>query len=264
MRGWIMCKTLFDVAFSFSGKERDFVRQVKDYLEQRSISVFMDEDHSITIWGNDLEKTFEYLYGGRAKYYIIFVSENYIKSLNTVFEFSAMLKNLHEKGTSNILQIFLDDTTLNLLPPIGAIKINDYDSQRAGELIVKKIQGESLDKVFQYLIQRLDEECNNKYSNKILCSKKQEGIYCFSNSHNPKRCYRIQIQYMCINDFEKILVYDSFSETGNTMTFPTGEVYKDNGKMLFLNYGFCCDNYQFEITSKQLLQLINEKIIQIK
>lgn len=259
-----MCQTLFDVAFSFSGKDRDFVRQIKDYLEERRISVFMDEDHSITIWGNDLEKAFDYLYDGRAKYYIIFVSENYIKSINTVFEFSAMLRNLHKRGSSNILQIFLDNTTLNFLPPIGAIKIDDYNSRRAGELIVKKIQGEPLEEVFQYLIQRLNQECNNKYSNKTLCSKNQEGIYCYSNFQNPKRCYRIQIQYICINDFEKILIYDSFVETGNSMTFPTGEVYKDNGKMLLSNYGFCCDNYQFEITSKQLLQLINEKILQIE
>lgn len=259
-----MGQTLFDVAFSFSGKERDFVRQVKDYLEARRISVFMDEDHSITIWGNDLEQTFDYLYDGRAKYYIIFVSQNYVKSLNTVFEFSAMLRNLYKEGTSKILQIFLDDTTLNFLPAIGAIEISDYDSQRAGELIVRKIQGEPLSQAFQYLIQRLDEQCNNKYSNKIVCSKTKENIYCYANSQNPKRCYRIQIQYVCINDFEKILVYDSFVETGNTMTFPTGEVYKENGKMLFSNYGFCCSNYQFEITSKHLLQLINEKILQIE
>lgn len=259
-----MDQTLFDVAFSFSGKERDFVRQVKIYLEQRRISVFMDEDYSITIWGNDLENTFDYLYDGRAKYYIIFVSKNYIKSLNTVFEFSAMLRNLHKKGTSRILQIFLDDTTLDFLPPIGAIKINDYDSRRAGEFIVKKIQGEPLVEVFRYLIQRLDEKFNNKYSNRIVCNKNREGIYCYSNIQNPKRCYRIQIRHICINDFEKIFIYDSFVETGNTMTFPTGEIYKDNGKVLFLNYGFCCDNYQFEITSKRLLQLINKKVSQIE
>lgn len=258
-----MCQTLFDVAFSFSGKERDFVRRVKDYLEQRGISVFMDEDYSITIWGNDLEKTFDYLYSGRAKYYIIFVSENYMKSVNTFFEFSAMLKNLYTEGTSKILQILLDDTTLNFLPPIGAIKINNYDSGQAGELIINKIQGESLANIFRYLIQQLDNGYNNINSPKILCSKNEEGIYCYSNFQEPKRSYRIRIQYININNFEKIFVYDSFAESGNIMTFPTGEVYKDKSKILFLNYGFCCDNYQFEITSKQLLQLINKKIAQI-
>lgn len=258
-----MCQTLFNVAFSFSGKEREFVRQVKDYLEQRGISVFMDEDYSITIWGNDLEKTFDYLYSGCAQYYIIFVSENYVKSLNTFFEFSAMLKTLYEKGTSRILQILLDDTTLNFLPPIGAIKISNYDSGQVGKYIIKKVQGEPLIDIFQYLTQQLDKEYQYINSTKILCSKNEEGIYCFSNSQDPKRCYRIRIQYININNFEKIFVYDSFVESGNIMTFPTGEVYKDSGKMLFLNYGFCCDNYQFEVTVKRLQQLINKKIFQI-
>jgi len=258
-----MCQILFDVAFSFSGKERNFVRQVKDYLEQRGISVFMDEDYSITIWGNDLEKTFDYLYSGHAQYYIIFVSENYIKNLNTFFEFSAILKTLYEKGTSRILQILLDDVTLNFLPPIGAIKISNYDSGQAGEFIIKKIQGEPLMEIFQYLTQQLDKRYININSAKILCSKNEEGIYCYSNSQDSKRCYRIRIQYININDFEKIFIYDCFVESGNAMTFPTGEVYKDNGKIIFLNYGFCCDNYQFEVTAKRLLQLIHKKISQI-
>lgn len=259
-----MCQTLYNVALSFSGKERDFVRRVKDYLEQRGVFVFMDEDYPITIWGEDLKKTFDYIYDGRAQYYIIFVSKNYVENINTLYEFSAMLRNLYEKGTSKILQILLDDTTLNFLPPIGAIKINDYDSIQAGKQIIKKLQGEPLDEVFQYLTQNLDNGYNNINSAKIFCNKNKEGIYCYSNSQEPGRCYKIQIQYIHINNFEEILIYDSFVESGNTMTFPTAQIYKENGKVLLLNYGFCCDNYQFEVTSKHLLQLINKKISQIE
>lgn len=258
-----MCQALYDIAFSFSGEERDFVRRVKNYLEERGISVFMDEDYSITVWGEDLKQTFDYIYSGRAKYYLIFVSKNYVKSINTLFEFSAMLRTLYEKGTSAILQILLDDTTLSFLPPIGAIKIDAYDSIQAGKQIIKKLQGEPLYEIFQYLTLQLDKGYNAINSAKILCSKSEEGIYCYSNSQELKCCYKIQIQYIHINNFEKILIYDSFAESGNTMTFPTAEVYKDNGKVLFLNYGFCCDSYQFEITSKYLLQLINRKISQI-
>lgn len=258
-----MCQILYDVALSFSGKERDFVRRVKDYLEQREIFVFMDEDYPITIWGKDLKKTFDCIYDGHAKYYIIFVSKNYVESINTLYEFSAILRNLYEKGTSEILQILLDDTTLNFLPPIGAIKISNYDSVQAGKEIIKKLQGEPLDEIFLYLTQHLDKGYHNINSAKISCNKNQEGIYCYSNSQDSRRCYKIQIQYIHINSFEKILIYDSFAESGNTMTFPTAQVYKDSGKVLLLNYGFCCDNYQFEVTSKHLLQLINKKISQI-
>lgn len=258
-----MCQVLYDVALSFSGKERDFVRRVKAYLEQRGVLVFMDEDHPITIWGEDLPKTFDYIYSGRAKYYIIFVSKNYVENMNTLYEYSAMLRSLYEKGTSKILQIFLDDATLKFLPPIGAITINDYDSIQAGKQIIKKLQGEPLDEIFQYLTQQLDNGYNNINFTKIFCNKNDEGIYCYSNSQEQKRCYKIQLQYVHINNFEKILIYDSFAESGNTMTFPTAQVYKDNGKVFLLNYGFCCDNYQFEVTSERLLQLINKKISQI-
>lgn len=254
---------LYDVALSFSGKEREFVRYVKNYLEQRGVSVFMDEDHSITIWGEDLKKTFNYMYDGRAKYYIIFVSENYVESINTLYEFSAILRNLYEKGTSKILQIMLDDTILSFLPPIGAIKISDNDSIHAGKQIIKKLQGEPLDEMFQYLTQHLDNGYMNINSTQIFCHKNEEGIYCYSNSQDPKRSYKIQIQHVHVNNFEKILIYDTFAESGNVMTFPTAQVYKDSGKVLFFNYGFCCDNYQFEVTSKHLLQLITKKISQI-
>lgn len=258
-----MCQALYDVAFSFSGKERNFVRRVKYYLEERGISVFMDEDYSITIWGDDLKQTFDHIYSGCARYYLIFVSENYVKSINTLFEFSAMLRTLYEKGTSVILQILLDGTTLNFLPPIGAIRVNNYDSTQAGKRIIKKLQGEPLDEIYQYLTLQLDKGYKNINSAKILCSKNKEGIYCYSNSQNPKRCYKIQIQYLHINNFEKIFLYDSFAESGNTMTFPTAEIYKNNDQVLLLNYGFCCDSYQLEVTSKQLLLLINKNISQI-
>lgn len=258
-----MLQKLFDVAFSFSGKERNFVRCVKDYLEQRGVSVFMDEDYSIEIWGNHLEKTFQYLYSGQIKYYVIFVSENYIKSKNTFFEFSAMLKNLYEKGTSEVLQILLDDTTLEFLPPIGAMKVCNYNCEQAGKLIIQKMKGESLSEIYQNITQHLNQGYSNPFSTEILMSKSKEGIYCYTNFQNPQRCYRIRVQYTCMNHFEKILVYDSFVETGNTMTFPTGIFYKNNDKLLFSNYGFSCDQYQSEITSKQLLQLINKKISQL-
>lgn len=258
-----MDQLLFDVAFSFSGKEREFVRSVKAYLEQHGLTVFMDEDYSITIWGHDLHKTFEYLYSGRAKYYVIFVSENYVKSLNTFFEFSAMLKNLYEKETSKILQILLDNTTLSFLPPIGAINICNYNSQKAGEKIVEKIQGESLNEIFRILTYSLDKGCNSLFPSKIEFFKNREGIYCYRNSLEPERCYKILIEYIHSDDFEKIFIYDSFVETGYTMTFPTGILQKNNYKVQFFNYGFCCENYQFEITASQLFQIINKKILLI-
>lgn len=258
-----MCETLYDVALSFSGKEREFVRHVKEYLEQKGVFVFMDEDYPITIWGKDLNTTFDCIYSNRAKYYVIFVSKHYVESINTFFEFSAMLKTLYERGTSEILQILLDDTTLSFLPPIGAIKINDYDSIETGKQIIRKLRGEPLDEIFQYLTQYLDKGYNNIHLSNISFCKNGEGIYCYSNSQDSKRCYKIQIQYILINNFEKILIYDSFAESGNAMTFPTAQVYKDNGKVMLLNYGFCCDSYQFEVTSKHILQLINKKISQI-
>lgn len=254
----------FDVAFSFSGKERNFVRKVKEYLEQNGLSVFLDEDYSITIWGNDLKTTFEHLYSGCAKYYVIFVSENYVKSINTFFEFSAMLKNVYEQGNSKILQILLDHTTLDFLPPIGAINICNYDSKKAGELIIKKIRGESLAEIFQYLMQSLDRGYSNIFSSKIVSRKDKNGNYYYYNSQNPARSYKLRIEYIHVIDSEKILFYDSFVETGYTMTFPTGILQKINDKVHFFNYGFCCENYQFEMTSPQLLKIINNKISQLE
>ena len=44
----------YEVALSFAGEDRAYVREVKDELKKLRITVFYDEDEQAALWGKDL------------------------------------------------------------------------------------------------------------------------------------------------------------------------------------------------------------------
>lgn len=66
----------FDVALSFAGEDRDYVREIRDSLRELGIPVFYDEDHLAEMWGEDLGEFFDDVYRKRSRYAVIFVSRH--------------------------------------------------------------------------------------------------------------------------------------------------------------------------------------------
>jgi hypothetical protein len=129
----------FDVALSFAGEDRRYVEQVAKILRDRKIRVFYDEFMLVDLWGEDLYSYFDDIYRRRARFAVVFVSENYARKAWTSHERqSAQARALIEQGTY-LLPVRLDDSDLpGLRPTTGYVDARKIAPKDLADLIEQK------------------------------------------------------------------------------------------------------------------------------
>ncbi len=133
----------FDVAISFAGTERANAEQLAELLRKAGFSVFYDGFYPEDLWGKDLVETFHQIYSKRARYCVIFVSNEYNNRAWTIHERrSAQERMLKERGNEYILPIKANDVELPGLPStIGYVSLKELGIEKIGELLIKKMKG---------------------------------------------------------------------------------------------------------------------------
>lgn len=107
----------YDVALSFAGEDRAYVKQVYECLKKNKISVFYDEDQDL--WGIDMLIEFAKVFNEESRYVIPFISKHYKEKIWTKHEIrNALAKALNEEN-EYILPVRFDDTHIpGILPTI--------------------------------------------------------------------------------------------------------------------------------------------------
>lgn len=97
------------------------------------------------MWGNDLAAFLDEIYRKRAKYCVVFISNEYKERRWTSHELrSAQARALDLKGQDYILPIRIDGTDLDGLPPtIGYVSI-DVGIEKIADLLIAKLQAQKL------------------------------------------------------------------------------------------------------------------------
>ena len=110
----------YEVALSFSGQQREYVRRVAEALRAAKVLLFYDEFEEASLWGKDLTEHLHHVYSESAKYCVIFISQEYVEGMWTTHEkrsaFEAALANNQEY----ILPARFDDSKLTGLPATTA------------------------------------------------------------------------------------------------------------------------------------------------
>ena len=52
----------YDVALSFAGENREYVREIAKKLKAKKLKVFYDEFEETNLWGKDLYQYLKYIY----------------------------------------------------------------------------------------------------------------------------------------------------------------------------------------------------------
>ena len=132
----------YDIALSFAGEDRAYVREVAVSLESRGLKVFYDEYEQVNMWGKDLYEHLHKVYSSKSKYCVIFISEAYATKIWTTHERkSAQERALVEYG-EYILPARFDDTELpGLRSTTGYIDIRGIRPREFADLVIEKIQG---------------------------------------------------------------------------------------------------------------------------
>lgn len=135
----------YDVAFSFAGEQRGYVKDVYDYLTLKGVKVFYDQDEAVDAetWGQNLVDYFNDIFRHKAKFCIVFISQEYANKIWTNYERQVIqARGLVDQGY--ILPARFDGTKL-----AGEIETTKYVNlahltpEDFGNIILRKIQSKS-------------------------------------------------------------------------------------------------------------------------
>lgn len=135
-----MSDYLYDVALSFAGEDRDYVKQVADQLRTNGVRVFYDEYERANLWGKELIGFLECVYKDKSKFVVIFVSKSYLINKWANHELQSALNRAFENKGDYILPIRLDDTKLpGLHESIGYLPAKNLPPVDICEIFLNKI-----------------------------------------------------------------------------------------------------------------------------
>ena len=130
----------YDVAFSFAGEDRTFVEKCAEILRSIGINVFYDNYEKEILAGKDLFPFLGDIYQNRAKFAIVFISENYKKKDWTRHELKFINSRVFSQNNEEyLIPIKLDKTVIDEIPStIGYI--DGKSPLYVAKIIAKKLK----------------------------------------------------------------------------------------------------------------------------
>lgn len=137
----------YDVALSFSGDDRPYVKEVANLLIANGIKVFYDESEKESYWGKNLYIHLQRIYRDLARFTIIFISKSYSRRVWTNHEMQAAQARALSENKEYILPARFDDTPIpGLLETISYIDISQLTPTEFVEIIKGKLKQEIVTK----------------------------------------------------------------------------------------------------------------------
>ena len=132
----------WDVALSFAGAQRDYVKQVAEALKARGVRCFYDADEQIELWGKYLAEELPAIFGEQAAVVVVFVSAEYAARDWTRLERRAALARAVRERREYVLPARFDDTPLpGLLSDMVTVDLRGRTPQQFATMIAAKLAG---------------------------------------------------------------------------------------------------------------------------
>jgi hypothetical protein len=132
----------YDVAFSFAGEQRPYVEKVYDILNTRGVRVFYDGGQIASLWGKDLYQYLTEVYSTRARYCVIFLSQDYAQKLWTRHELKAAQARAFKESEEYLLPARFDETSIpGLLPTVAYVDLRQLSPEDFADLVMEKLRG---------------------------------------------------------------------------------------------------------------------------
>lgn len=106
----------YQVALSFAGEQRAYVRAVAEALAARHIAVFYDEFEAVNLWGKDGTEHFHQVFAQDAQYVVMFISAEYVAKSWTRHERRSALSRQIEDESEFVLPVRFDATPVPGIP----------------------------------------------------------------------------------------------------------------------------------------------------
>lgn len=130
----------YDVALSFAGEDRSIVDKFVQLLHAKNITVFYDNDNLADLWGKNLIDHLAEIYGKKARFCLMFISQHYPLKKWTNLERTHAQARAFRDPKEYILPIRLDDTDVpGIAETIGYIDLRKHSPESAVSILEQKI-----------------------------------------------------------------------------------------------------------------------------
>jgi hypothetical protein len=133
----------YDLAFSFAGSDRTYVEATKLACERLGLRVMYDRDLSNEWWGENYVAERRTGHGGRARYFVPFVSHEYFRRPVPADEFAAALWTDVRRGGGRLLPVIIGDVVVppqRLHPHVGYLRSDQYSPDRLAVEMLRKVR----------------------------------------------------------------------------------------------------------------------------
>ncbi|ACH82512.1 TIR (Toll-Interleukin 1-resistance) domain containing protein-like protein [Acidithiobacillus ferrooxidans ATCC 53993] len=157
----------YDFGLSFAGEDREYPEKLARLLKDEHVRVFYDREEEADLWGQDLYQGFQKVYGQECRFFIPFVSANYIVKRWPRHELKQAQARDFKSNVEYILPLRLDDTELPGINDTTAyIDLRDRSIEDVAQLCLGKLVRDSaIRQLFIFLRE------NNPASIKLLDSR---------------------------------------------------------------------------------------------
>jgi len=130
----------YDVALSFAGEDRAYAEEVATLLREAGVRVFYDRFETAQLWGRNLADHLGDVYGRRARFVVMFISEHYpLKAWPTHERQSAQARAIRENRVV-LLPARFDDTDIPGMPATtGYTDLRRTSPEGLVKLILQKL-----------------------------------------------------------------------------------------------------------------------------
>jgi hypothetical protein len=137
----------YDIAVSFAGEHRDYVEHTVEACRELHLRVFYDRDMNNEWWGKNFIREQRKVYGSQTRYFVPFISSEYLAKPIPMDEFSAAMMTAVKQGDGYVLPVLIGDVRVPpdlLHPHIHYLRAKDYSpKQLAAQLQAKVRQAEA-------------------------------------------------------------------------------------------------------------------------
>lgn len=132
----------FDVALSFASEQREYVRAVYKALSDIGIQTFFDEAQTAEMWGRDGVEMLTSIYGQRALFTVMFISDDYVrKAWPTVERRAALSTVLADPTQVRVLPVRFDHVDVPGMPASTFyVPAENHDPSSLADLIAEKLR----------------------------------------------------------------------------------------------------------------------------
>lgn len=130
----------YDVALSFAGEQRAYVRKVAAALREMGIRPFYDDYEQANLWGKDLYEHLDWVYQKAARYCVLFASADYARKVWTTHERRSAQARALESAAEYVLPARFDDTEIpGLRSTVGYVDLRSTSPRKLAKLISEKL-----------------------------------------------------------------------------------------------------------------------------